>query len=388
MTACSERMSLGEALAELGIAPPTARLYITLLRGGPERADRLAAAVSLPAYETATRLRQLEAHGLIGSDVDAKQRRYYAKDPDEAWTTIIATLVWSARSTIGPIRALPATNDPDVDRLRRLCDIASAEAKRLYQRRHDSVSRHRVRDAYSSDELASLTCELIAKARREVVAVSATGSGRLPHVAEFWVALQGRMSAGVKYRRIVDLQELIDHGLDIVQRDIEEAGVDLRVIEASAIDNNFYVVDKHSLSRHEPGAAVAGQRGPTETPVGRVTNNGAIARRYHRRFEELYRRSLPGAAVLAELRDSAAELVARARTLVGADEVAYLEDIICMGKFTTFPRDRRWSAARGGAAMRALQDHDLAGMNVHGELVPRYPITESELRARTAPAND
>ena len=63
-------------------------------------------------------------------------------------------------------------------------------------------------------------------------------SPRLPQVASFWATLTDRIGAGVSYRRIVDLDEVIDHGVQLVRRDIEEYGIDVKLLERDRIRHN------------------------------------------------------------------------------------------------------------------------------------------------------
>src|SRR5204863_7912607 len=116
-----------------------------------------------------------------------------------------------------PRSPFPGATDPPIEARSGACDEIAEVAGRLY-RPHAAALVHREWDAATEEEFARLICELIAHARTSVLAVST--SPRLPQVASFWATLTERIGAGVSYRRIVDLDEVIDHGLTLVKRDI------------------------------------------------------------------------------------------------------------------------------------------------------------------------
>ena len=121
------------------------------------------------------------------------------------------------------------------------CRISRNDASR---RRHDAG--RRAPPAGPTRTFAQLICEAMGQARQTIVAVSK--SPRLPQVASFWATLTDRLGAGVTYRRVVDLDEVIAHGLKIVRRDIEEHGIDVMVLERDRIHQKFYVVDGSFLA--------------------------------------------------------------------------------------------------------------------------------------------
>jgi hypothetical protein len=212
-------------------------------------------------------------------------------------------------------------------------------AGRLY-RPHAAALAHREWDAATEEELARLICELIAQARTSVLAVSM--SPRLPQVASFWATLTDRIGAGVSYRRIVDLDEVVDPGLTLVKRDIEEYGIDLRVLERDRIHHKFYVVDRALLAVFHDQPDASGSDG--RSGVGRITSRGTIVRRYARRFREYASIAIPGRVAVQRMEQVAQELL-RAATQAGltAGEIAWVESLVQYGKFSRFQVSRGWS---------------------------------------------
>lgn len=78
-------------------------------------------------------------------------------------------------------------------------------------------------------------------------------SPRLPQVASFWATLSDRLAGGVTYRRVVDLDEIIDHGLTLVQRDIEDQGIDLRVLPAYPVTESDIRAAYEATGRADSG---------------------------------------------------------------------------------------------------------------------------------------
>ena len=152
------------------------------------------------------------------------------------------------------------------------------------------MRQHRELDARNFDELSLLTCEIINRARGEIVAVSK--SPRLPQLSSFWAVLTDRIdNHGVAYHRIADLDEVEAHGLNIVRRDMDVHHIDLNILERDAIEHEFYVVDgKYAAIKHRDGKAYQG--------VGRVTNYLDVVDRYSKRFQKYLAKSIPGSFVV------------------------------------------------------------------------------------------
>jgi sugar-specific transcriptional regulator TrmB len=201
-------------------------LYSTLLINGPQTTKQLEIRTSIPHKHIEHGLNQLIALRLVNTDYQRDQIYYYATNPSIAWLTLATDLVWEVDDRPGFIRCLPETENQSIEGLRLLCQHISAAAQKLYKP-YTAIFYHKERGAKSSDELAQLTCEAIYQAEKQILAVSR--SPRLPQVSSFWAVLTSCIEKGVRYRRIVDLDELIDHGLSIILRDIEVYHIDLRV---------------------------------------------------------------------------------------------------------------------------------------------------------------
>lgn len=102
----------------------------------------------------------------------------------------------------------------------------------------------------------------------------------LTNTSTVWGALQKRISEGIRYCRICDLNELLLHGLSIKRKDIE-FGVKLYVADKSSISDKFYLFDNSSVFIFE---------GDTEKKEkyhdsGQLINSEYIARLYSDKFD-------------------------------------------------------------------------------------------------------
>ena len=218
---------LYELMIGLGFDRVETEVYGVVLTCGPlARRGIVSILPGLPGQVDGA-LAVLQGRGLIGSEYRRLRRRFYAVAPHLAWRALGSELLWGTTDPGTGWRSSPSATDSPIEARSEACHEIAAVAGRLY-RPHAAALAHREWDAATEEEFARLICELIAHARTSVLAVST--SPRLPQVASFWVTLTDRIGAGVSYRRVVGLDEVVDHGLTLVKRDIEDYGIDLRVL--------------------------------------------------------------------------------------------------------------------------------------------------------------
>jgi hypothetical protein len=366
-----DEAELLELLGSFGFDRLTGQVYAVLLTRGPLPKRELLAVFARPEAHLDRSLALLRNHRLAGVAYERFRPRYYATDPRLAWQTLSTDLLWSGPSTLSPRPADAKAVDAAVEG-RRLCSELSVVAGRVY-RRHLAVLTHREWDALTTEELAQLVCEIVSTARREILAVSK--SPRLPQVAAFWTALTSRLSEGARYRRVVDLDEIIAHGLRLVTRDIGERHIELRVLERDRIGHKFYVVDKRYL------AVFHDERQPGVRGVGRISTKHPVVWRYHQRFPAYERAAIPADFVVAKLRESAAAVLFSARKHLTETELAWIESLVELGKFSRFDKEAAWSDGEFSRVEARASAVGLVRRNVEGELVFAYPLTEREIRA-------
>ncbi len=361
---------LYELMIGLGFDWAATEVYGVVLTCGPVARRGIVTILPGLSGQVDEALAVLHRRGLVGSGYHRlRRRRFYAVAPHVAWRALGSEFLWGTTGSM-PSRGAPPT-DATTEARCRACNEIAAVAGRLY-RPHTAALAHREWDAATEEEFARLICELIANARTGVLAVST--SPRLPQVAAFWTTLTDRIGAGVAYRRIVDLDEVIDHGLTFVTRDIEDYGIDLRVLERDRIRHKFYVVDRSFVAVFHGASGAGGGSG-----VGRITSRGGILRRYVRRFQQYATIAIPGRVVVQCLERASQELLQTAAARLTAEEVAWVESLVRYGKFSRFHVSHSWSREEAQRAEgRAI---GLVRRNVDGDPVPAYPLTELDIRA-------
>lgn len=365
---------LVQLMLQLDFSPSSAKVYKTLLTNGPLSPDELSTHSRQPAAHLEQTVQVLMNLQLIAKDYVRGQPAYYARDPTIAWLALEADLVWETDTSLMPARLVPSTGDPRKDELRATCVEIIKAARQLYKP-HSAALSHRVRDANTPDELMRLTCELLYHSTEFIYAASR--SPRLPHVAQFWTVLTGSIEKGVRYHRVADLEEVIDHGLSIVTRDMNDFNIDLRVLERERIGHTFYLVDGRYLAAHHYKAP---RRGEGQRGVGRITNQAQIVGRYKKRFLGYLADSIPGRYVVAHLREAGDELLRRAVTRFSPEEVDWLQDLINLGKFSKFHKTWDWDEKKITEVAQKAIDEGLVCKNHDGLLVPIYPTDEQKLR--------
>jgi hypothetical protein len=362
-----DRLRLFQLMFELGFDRTATQVYGVVLTCGPVPKRAIVSMLGGVSTEVGSALRQLHERGLVGSVYRRLRRRqYYALGPNIAWRSLSSELLWRTTHELGPGDASPSIYDEII-----------AVARRLY-RPYAAALAHQEWDAATADEFAQLICEVMGQARRTIVAVSK--SPRLPQVASFWATLSDRLGVGVTYRRVVDLDEVIAHGLKIVTRDIEEHGIDVMVLERDRIHQKFYVVDGSFLAVFHSQEQV--MEGGADTGVGRITTRGTILRRYARRFRQYADLAIPGRFVLRRLEMAAEELLECARERLGSEDVAWVESLVHYGTFSRLPATRGWSRDDKARAEERAVEIGVVRRDLDGDLVPAYRVTETDIRER------
>ncbi len=368
--------SILELMRQFNFSAAAASTYSLLLTDGPLSVEQLEQRTQQNGTRLEQALKKLQELRLIGTDHQRGHPLYYATDPAMAWLSLTADLVWEKRNTLNTISNLPETNSPDTEHLRMLCAEISAHAERLYKPQVAAL-KHRERDAESSEELAQFTCEIIYQARKEIFAVSKTP--RQPQVSSFWAVLSSLIeNKSIHYHRVVDLEEVIEHGLKIVERDMGTYGIDLCILEQDQIQHTFYLVDKRFLSVLNKSSQ------PPDKPelgYGRITNQYQIIARYRKRYERYKEASIPGLFVVNHMRQATEKLLETANSKLPAIEVLWLKSLVDFGKFSKFHVENGWSVEYQLLVEEKATALGLTRRSADGYLVPIYPTSETALRS-------
>ncbi len=354
---------IARRLVAIGLSQVAADTYVRILRAGH---------LSEKGLQDTPReaLQELILRRLIFFERQNSGRVYFVLDPATAFRTLWDEVLWQAAVSEEELLKLPREEAAHLLAVRNACRELAQMAGALYSFRRP-LAAGQIRIAQDAEELALMLAETIARAQKEVVALSR--SPRLPQVAPIWETLSHRLDAGVTYRRICDLDEIVEHGLHIKRRDMEEAGVQLRVLEAEVISRKFYLIDDRYGVIFWPGEA-----GNGFALAGQLVENVWLARKYRREFEAAWEEAVPGELVVDALAESGADLLEKAGRILGLQGRAWLQKIVDWGIFARFPdmpeeerrRVEETALTAGLVEMRA------------GALIPCYGMTMADIRSR------
>ena len=324
------RSQAASLLRMLGIPGAAGELYLLLLDNGALRLTELSATLGLTPPALTQAIEYLKIFRLISQDLNDNEVVLFASNPKNAWKAHDADFYWARSLHIGDIERLPSLPEMRDEERRRCYSQLERLCGTIYDQNakaHDPL-RHRHRDIHSAELFSAWLATVIAAATKEILAVELPP--RLPDLAPIWVALTRQIRSGAQYTRIVGKDEIIEHGLDIVTRDIEQYGIRLRIVPESLIADAFYLVDKKhlllkNLKSHSP-------RGNTH--FGTYTSHNAIVRRYKKRFHEHYMPASTDARLTIErLREKAEHQRAFLQTQSRRREADLFSSISAFGKF-------------------------------------------------------
>ena len=373
---------IARRLLAIGFSETAASAYVRILRAGHLHE------VDLENIPPET-LRELILRRLIFYERQNSGRVYFVLDPATAFRTLWDEVLWQAAVTEDELLKLPREEAAHLVEVRNACRDLAQMATSLYSYRRPLIA-GQIRIAQDAEELALALAETIARAQKEVMALSR--APRLPQVAPIWETLRNRMAAGVIYRRVCDLDEVVEHGLYIKRRDMEETGVQLRVLEAEVISRKFYLIDDRYGVVFWPD-----EMGDGFALSGQVVENAWLARKYRREFEAAWNEAVPGGLVVDILEDAATVLLDRAGQALGPQGQTWLQKVVDWGTFARFPdlpdeeRRRIEEAALAAGLVRRRGDApwidsepapSVPKGHRGGSLVPDYGLTMADIRRR------
>jgi len=371
-----KRKSLSSRLVDLmqqaGLSQPTATLYEFILSREFTSEDILEQQFrSQDIRQDIERLLELR---VIAVDIVRDKYALYPINPDLAWGSVSNDMTWRFYNSVNDYEkprshyALPSRYREPVQHARNVINAIREIATRLYESA-PSVERHRWREALDKEHLAVLLSEAILQGSSRICCVSKPP--RSSQLAIIWESIVQRMKEGTAYQRIANLTEVIEHGLYIIQRDIEDYGVDLRVLDLDDIKHKFYVVDNNFLVVYHLTGTDRSQQ------VGRVTREKNTIKRYRKRFSKYYEKATPGLFVVQQLRKASKQLLETAqRQGFNEAEIAWLQCLINWGIFCNIEIP----------SISDLQELEEKALGVGivkqgttGKLVPKYCVTMRDI---------
>jgi len=367
------QVRLAETMKEAGFSDTLIVIYGFLLTQEQATIIEVSRAIKLDAETIQREVKSLLQLQVVAFDSLRGKYVLFALDPVLVWSAFIKGRTWQFIQTLGEddiepaIISLPDDHQAALRRFRTTINAIQLAASALYQGSY-SVTGHRWRDAIDQDQMGQLLAQAIQRAKSTIQAASA--SPRLPHVALIWESILSKVKNKVAYRRVADFTEIVEHGLDVIRRDIEVIGIDLRVLDTADITKKFYLIDSalvvvfHSVGLSNDGSA-----------IGRVTDQAQIISRYKGYFSNHYSNAIPGQFVLSQLTESGERLLQNARSNgYSSDVLEWLECLIGWGTFCN-------KSSAGLDVKKAIRDN-FVHIGTTGKLVPSYDIDMGHVRLK------
>lgn len=274
-------------LQALEISEGAAEAYLDALRNGP---------LQNPNQISISQSQELANNGLavvIGND------KVYALEPGSAFEAVSNRLTWRQTRERDGVMDLPAAARTDLLTMLEACERAAAFAGQIYNGKAVAdVSEVLLLE--SEAQFSAVLSDVIGRHAGKLRAVSK--SPRLRHIASIWGAISRAIKSGrLTYERIVDLAEIVEHGLTIVERDISEYGIDLYVLPTDQILMKFYVLEPDSVLIFSPKIGASN----VFDLQGQLLRSPFVARHYQEEFIALKQKATPARVVLQNLRRSA-----------------------------------------------------------------------------------
>lgn len=281
-----------ERMNEIGLCRDASLLYFYILQRGRVFKEEIPVVIRDSIENSKSKIEMLVARHLIVEDFDS----YHAIDPEKAFKAIINDFFWAETNEIRENLKLGG-GEPENKTLRmqeicrELQEIASA-----YYTNKPLIEIGQIKIANNPDQMASFLSESIDLAQEEICCVST--SPLLPQLSIIWESILRRINKKVRYIRITDIGEIFEHGLRIVQRDVEKLGIDLQIIEREKIDLKFYLIDKQYAVIFHRDLFLSDSIQSYYTHSGQVISSSFIINPYKENFESLFAQSIPAKFVI------------------------------------------------------------------------------------------
>lgn len=353
---------LRSIMIELGFSEDSVKVYLRLLSTGTQTTAQVMSMSRLTDSAAFAATKELRTSGLVVGFVRRQRNAWYAADPATAWLSMAAEATWSVSAELSPLHQLPATGVDEIDTRSSLCRAATRPALDVWSQ--DIPSLDESRGAHSAEALAQLAVEAVRIANGHVRSISA--SPKVSGAAKFWPPLVQQMESGVRYTRLTDLNELYEHGTEVVHRDIA-LGVELFIgQQAELTKTRGYLADRHVLVRYEEAL-------PGERPArGYMTGDRYAIDRFRKRFDRLARACVPAEVAVAHLDVLADSFRHRARA-ASQDAREWLDELLGLGRFSQMPTSRQWTGTHRQAVERELGQLGVAHWSEYGHFVPCWP---------------
>lgn len=375
-----EQDQLRNLITKTGFDNTFTEVYITLLLIGQATIHQLVE--GFPQVDIHGTMEKLLKYRFIGEDIIREKNYFFPLDPAVAWGAYMSEVTWFFYNypmdykKIRYHHTLPSeVNHTDLHTLQDDIKNIQELASKLYKSQ-PPIFQHHWREIFGPENMAKTVAEAIANSKKKVRSTSRPP--RLPQVSLVWEAIVKCLGSGINYKHITNLLEIIEHGLYISQRDVENYGVNIYILELPKITHKYYIIDNDLvIIYYLDNLRNIYVNNNTDIPIGRLSTRRETITRYRQKFDQrLFPYTIPALDVIRILRKESENLLARAKDLdFSASEVERLECVINWGIFCkepNLPDGFIKKAYRAGLLMRGST----------GQPIPNYKINMRQIRSR------
>jgi hypothetical protein len=285
----------------------------------------------LETSEDPTSVRWLEAEGFVFRDVDQNNRtRYYPCEPGLLAQSLLNKCSWK----YGEFSAIPSE---ELEKVRGHIEAVRSVAQDVFQKM--VVARRLPKGIVyleGPERISNFIVSMISDASDIFGVTAAEWTSNLPLI---WAAICDRLAKGIRYRRIVGEVTLTAFGHAINKRDVNEIGVQLRVLPQSLLTSPFYLIETPSA---ESAIAFNDVQLRRERRIeAHFIDHGRLVASFRDRATELWNMSAPAASVFDFLDGVRGEYLRAVKDDLGSYAEDLASQVFDWGIFCDFPPDPR-----------------------------------------------
>lgn len=302
--------------AKLGLSAESGATYCYILENSPISLEALSTVQELSDIDFIKALHELANHRLIF--VDGKQ--IWVMNPKTAFSALAKESDWLEH---GVFFVNPDADETPDKNFSKVCSEVSEYIGSSYQYK-SPIAHSRLKLARDPETLVTMLSEATRRVKSTICAIST--SPRLPLRAIFWDVLVEKLEEGINYTRIADLDEVEEHGYEIVKRDVEKLRVRLFIQNPNVMTDKFYIFDDDCVVFFEPLGRGFGL-------TGQLVANKLVATKCKKLFDQIISTAVPAEKVLELMEDERTRILGAAKEFLSPRGYKWLHKVCNNGVF-------------------------------------------------------
>ncbi len=333
-------------LTSMGLSDMAARVYlVAILATDPPSTDYLRKNLFLDQDSLVEHVNLLSNGGFVYSDVNVHGNGVIrVMDPRITARAALSESLWSKGIYLIEELDLLAQED---EGFRTLC----LEFERIFWPLFQARSKAHDVTMVPANTISQHLAQLLSGAQNRIDGI--TVSPWTPKVAIVWETLKERMTTGITYRRICDIETFVGFGYRINRRDIHSEGVRLRVHYEKPLSKKFFLVDGKEALIFWPNSTGEGFRLEASITSLSVLVNSCIDY-----FEDAWSDSFPAEILLDDLGSYRRDYLRLVSMHCSPDHQDFAAGLFDYGIFFQ-PEEQGYSSDEKFSYIRDLKEQDL-----------------------------